>query len=96
MHRRSVWGNERVTVSDNESFCNSIRQRFWSKRKSTSDEEAHVPDSDIWVAHSSDEWERLGAGVETQKNVLRVFGGWGRVPFNEPYAPSLSTIYDGA
>ena len=22
--------------------------------------------------------------------------GWGRVPFNEPYAPSLSTIYDGA
>ena len=25
-----------------------------------------------------------------------VFGGWGRVPFNEPYAPSLSTIYDGA
>jgi len=23
-------------------------------------------------------------------------GGWGRVPFNEPYAPSLSTIYDGA
>ena len=40
--------------------------------------------------------ERWGAGVETQKNVLRVFGGWGRVPFNEPYAPSLSTIYDGA
>ena len=22
--------------------------------------------------------------------------GGGRVPFNEPYAPSLSTIYDGA
>ena len=41
-------------------------------------------------------YERWGAGVETQKNVLRVFGGWGRVPFNEPYAPSLSTIYDGA
>ena len=40
--------------------------------------------------------ERWEAGVETQKNVLRVFGGWGRVPFNEPYAPSLSTIYDGA
>ena len=40
--------------------------------------------------------ERWGAGVETQKNVLGVFGGWGRVPFNEPYAPSLSTIYDGA
>jgi len=40
--------------------------------------------------------ERWGAGVETQKKVLRVFGGWGRVPFNEPYAPSLSIIYDGA
>ena len=36
-----------------------------------------------------------GAGVETQKNVLGEIGGWGRVPFNEPYAPSLSTIYDG-
>ena len=37
-----------------------------------------------------------GAGVETQKNVRGEIGGWGRVPFNEPYAPSLSTIYDGA
>ena len=40
--------------------------------------------------------ERWGAGVETQKNVWGEIGGWGRVPFNEPYAPSLSTIYDGA
>ena len=40
--------------------------------------------------------ERWGAGVETQKNVRGKFGGWGRVPFNEPYAPLLSTIYDGA
>ena len=40
--------------------------------------------------------ERWGAGVETQKNVQEDFGGWGRVPFNETYAPSLSTIYDGA
>jgi len=39
--------------------------------------------------------ERWGAGVETQKNVRGEVGGWGRVPFNEPYAPSLSTIYDG-
>ena len=38
----------------------------------------------------------VGAGVETQKNVRREIGGWGRVPFNETYAPSLSTIYDGA
>jgi len=40
--------------------------------------------------------ERRGAGVETQKNVRGEIGGWGRVPFNETYAPSLSTIYDGA
>jgi len=40
--------------------------------------------------------ERWGAGVETQKNVRGEIEGWGRVPLNEPYAPSLSTIYDGA
>ena len=40
--------------------------------------------------------ERWGAGVETQKNVPGEIGGWGRVPFNETYAPSLSTIYNGA
>ena len=40
--------------------------------------------------------ERWGAGVETQKNVRGEVGGWGRVPSNEPYAPSLSTTYDGA
>ena len=40
--------------------------------------------------------ERWGAGVETQQNVRGEIGGWGRVPINEPYAPSLSTIYDGA
>ena len=40
--------------------------------------------------------ERWGAGVETQKIVRGEIGGWGRVPFNEPYALSLSTIYDGA
>ena len=41
-------------------------------------------------------FERWGAGVETQKNVRGEIWGWGRVPFNEPYAPSLSTMYDGA
>ena len=40
--------------------------------------------------------ERWGAGVETPKNVRGEIGGWGRVPFNETYAPLLSTIYDGA
>ena len=39
---------------------------------------------------------RGGAGVETQKNVRGEIGGWGRIPFNETYAPSLSTIYYGA
>ena len=34
--------------------------------------------------------ERWGAGVETQKNVRGEIGGWGRVPFKETYAPSLS------
>jgi len=33
-------------------------------------------------------FERWGAGVETQKNVRGEIGGWVRVPFNEPYAPS--------
>jgi len=37
-----------------------------------------------------------GAGVETQKYVREEIGGWGRVQFNEPYAPLLNTIYDGA
>jgi len=48
------------------------------------------------VRHNERYFERWGAGVETQKNVLGEVGGWGRVPFNEPYAPSLSTFYDGA
>jgi len=47
---------------------------------------------DVYAHHT----ERWGAGVETQTNIRGEIGGWGRVPFNEPYAPSLSTIYDGA
>ena len=49
----------------------------------------------LWV-FATLHYERWGAGVETQKNVREEIGGWGRVPFNEPYAPLLSTIYDGA
>jgi len=49
----------------------------------------------VWV-YVCTTTERWGAGVETQKNLRGEIGGWGRVPFNEPYAPSLSTIYDGA
>jgi len=50
----------------------------------------------VSLCDSSAPYERWGAGVETQKNVRGEIGGLGRVLFNEPYAPSLSTIYDGA
>ena len=50
----------------------------------------------IYVSRNLCMYERWGAGVETQKNARGEIGGWGRVPFNETYAPSLSTIYDGA
>jgi len=53
----------------------------------------HSHDSCTCISSCSERW---GAGVETQKNVRGEIGGWDRVPFNEPYAPSLSTIYDGA
>jgi len=54
--------------------------------------ELHVFLEEIHVVRE----ERWGAGVETHKNVRGEIGGWGRVPFHENYAPSLSTIYDGA
>ena len=62
----------------------------------------HVENWNLWIVsillstYYSCYAERWGAGVETQKNLRGEFGGWGRVPFNEPYAPVLSTIYDGA
>ena len=52
--------------------------------------------TDVYTLKYAPYNERWGAGVETQKNVRGEIGGWGRVPFNETYAPSLSTIYDGA
>ena len=51
---------------------------------------------DLRITNPKSQNLRWGAGVETQKNVRGEIGGWGRVPFNEPYAPLLSTIYDGA
>ena len=63
---------------------------------STGVREIHVLDSCAHLASSLRIVERWGAGVETQKTVRGEIGGWGRVPFNETYAPSLSTIYDGA
>ena len=58
----------------------------------------HICERDLLICkrHPHTCNERWGAGVETQKNVWGEIGGWGRVPFNETYAPSLSTIYDGA
>ena len=58
--------------------------------------DAEVRNLDADVHNSLSSGERWGAGVETQKNVRGEVGGWGRVPFNEPCAPSLSSIYDGA
>ena len=58
--------------------------------------DANLSESLIIDAVTLREYERWGAGVETKKNVRGKIGGWGRVPFNETYAPSLSTIYDGA
>ena len=55
-----------------------------------------IKSSTILVLVDCNLYERWGAGVETQKNVRGEVGGWGRVPFNKSYAPSLSTIYDGA
>ena len=58
----------------------------------------HVLLTSVWLLRDTIHLyvERWGAGVETQKNVRGEIGGWGRVPFNETYAPFLSTIYDGA
>ena len=68
------------------SLCVCIRQtdiiRAYMRRDSYGDNTSFI--------------ERWGAGVETKKNVRGEIGGWGRVPFNETYAPLLSTIYDGA
>ena len=67
-----------------------------SERKSQRDSERDSEREGEKDGKKDSERERWGAGVETQKNVRGEIGGWGRVPFNETYAPSLSTIYDGA
>jgi len=41
------------------------------------------------VFHVDTDKERWGAGAETQKYVRGDIGGWGRVPCNETYAPSV-------
>jgi len=50
----------------------------------------------VWdMTHSYTTWEVGGWGRDPKKCTGRDWG-WGQVPFNETYAPSLSTIYDGA
>ena len=70
-----------------------IRQRPVRREREPRQERGREPPCIDYLAQQSERW---GAGVETQKNVPGEIGGWGRVPYNEPYAPSLSTIYDGA
>ena len=67
--------------------------RTYVRRKSVGFICSYFHESDLILLCIEERW---GAGVETQKNVRGEIGGWGRVPFNETYAPSLSTIYDGA
>jgi len=77
------WGDEVMRSWEDEKMSTHEKMRRWADDNSWS----HL----LMSCH-----ERWGAGVETQKNVRGEIGGWGRVPFNETYAPSLSTIYDGA
>ena len=87
------------------SMCDMTRMwhdsftRIWMQRKIWHSLEwmrRKTRHSTAYEASSPRRIERWGAGVEAQKNVRGEIGGWGRVPFNETYAPSLSTIYDGA
>ena len=81
-----------------DPVCTERRER---KREREREKEREKEKEQNRERDRDEEWEgvgdeRWGAGVETQKNVRGEIGGWGRVPFNETYAPSLSTIYDGA
>ena len=79
----------------------ALQKRLYSAKKTYTFKEptnrshptARSRDDETLNGHRNERW---GAGVETQKNLRGEIGGWGRVPFNEPYAPSVSTIYDGA
>jgi len=87
--RRVKTESQRFVSAVAASCCGFLLTHFLYVKRPT-----YVKRHPANVTHSLG--ERWGAGVETQKNVREEIGGWGRVPFNEPYAPSLSTIYDGA
>ena len=81
-------------LSSNPVYTRSNSRSEWTCENLN----GHIIDLNSVTSWTYLQWynERWGAGVETQKNVRGEIGGWGRVPFNETYAPSLSTIYDGA
>ena len=88
----SIVPNKRyLDVTNSKSFTNVILE----SKRITGDVMDHTQYA-MSRLNATTSIERWGAGVETQKNVRGEIGGWGRVPFNETYAPSLSTIYDGA
>ena len=84
---------QREMIRARQQVWESLRLMYWLIVFDT-----HVIDIRRWDTERNDTRaaERWGAGVETQQNVRGEIGGWGRVPFNETYAPLSSTIYDGA
>ena len=50
----------------------------------------------IWGINGAMHYRRAIPSFLSVRHSSWEVGGWGRVPFNETYAPSLSTIYDGA
>jgi len=93
VHMCGIWIHMEDSCHTCESMCVAMCPYVWymdTYGGLMSHERIHMCLYGIWTH------ERWGAGVETQKNVRGEIGGWGRVPFNETYALSLSTIYDGA
>jgi len=77
-----VHTRDKHPINVNQRQCMTIHHKSHTKSQQTSQQGSRP--------------KKITTGVETQKNVRGEIGGWGRVPFNEPYASSLSTIYDGA
>ena len=78
---------ERERVRERKKERDSGKERKREKMKEGERERDGEREGDREKEVEADR-ERWGAGVETQKNVRGEIGGWGRVPFNEPYAPS--------
>jgi len=89
---------DKLSESSSSDVTNATSHRHLVATNAMSHLCLDVPNSlsDCRLDATKAKMERWGAGVETQKNVRGEIGGWGRVPFNETYAPSLSNIYEGA